>query len=282
MKRTLFLILAVLTAVFGVLVALDVVNFETDRIDRWVMIFSFAGVAFLVGLASADAAGGDTEPTSTRALAAQKLDQTRPDPADLPSKPGSLHRRQPIEAADASLVETDASLVEVVAMEHEQLDIDPIEAELHGMIDEEQIDEITALTDNTVIEDELDEHSTDVDTSSSPVTSDVDLPVEQAAITLDDGESVPLARLELRLADYDDAALERVVKESETVVINEMIRTGQLTSEGELTEKDIASMVFLAYTSEEMLAELRLRKALDQPGDVAVTGRDFAPLKNIE
>lgn len=275
MKRTLFLILAVLTAVFGVLIALDVVNFETDRIDRWVMIFSFAGVAFLVGLASADAAGGDTEPTSTRALAAQKLDQTRPDPADLPSKPGSLHRRQPID-------DTDESLVEVVSIEHDQLEIDPIEAELHSMIDEDQIDEITTLVGDNAVEDELDEHSTDVGESTSPVSSDVDLPAEHAAITPDDGESVPLARLELRLADYDDAALERVVKESETVVINEMIRTGQLTSEGELTEKDIASMVFLAYTSEEMLAELRLRKALDQPDDVATTGRDFAPLKNIE
>ena len=68
----------------------------------------------------------------------------------------------------------------------------------------------------------------------------------------------------------------------ESVVIAEMVRTGQLTSEGNLTERDVASMVFLAYTSEEMLAELRLRKALDQPGDVAVTGRDLAPLKNIE
>ena len=92
----------------------------------------------------------------------------------------------------------------------------------------------------------------------------------------------PIARLELRLADYDDEALRRVVKESEALVIAEMVRTGQLTSAGELTDRDIASMVFLALTSEEMLAELRMRKALDQPGEVAITDRALAPLKNME
>ena len=90
------------------------------------------------------------------------------------------------------------------------------------------------------------------------------------------------ARIELRLADYDDEALQRLVKESERLVIAEMVRTGQLTSAGGLTEKDIASMIFLAYNSDEMLAELRLRKSLDQPGEVAVTDKDLAPLRNIE
>lgn len=274
MKRTLFLILAALVAVFGVLVALDVVNFETDRIDRWVMIFSFAGVAFLVGLASADATGSDAEPTSARALAAQQMGQNRLAPSDLPSKPGSLHRSAPTDV-------TDEPILELIEIDQDQLDVDPIDAELHEMIDEDQIDEITALVDDTLIEQSLAEGIHETEESQAAGTSAIDAP-GGGALTPAGDQGGPLARLELRLADYDDAALERVVKESESVVINEMIRTGQLTSEGELTERDIASMVFIAYTSEEMLAELRLRKAMAQPGDVAVTGRDLAPLKNIE
>ena len=46
MKRPLFSILAAAAGLFAILIALDAINFETDRIDRWVMIFSFGGVAF--------------------------------------------------------------------------------------------------------------------------------------------------------------------------------------------------------------------------------------------
>lgn len=329
MKRSLLLLPAVALAVFGALLALDIVNFEqglageTSQIDRWVMIFSFGGVAAFIGLASADTSSNDDDEATGRAVAARKLGEGRPDPSELPSKPGSLLKKvaapaerevvragindtddtdddantespiltealtaESIEVDDAKpiadepLVETeepiDVSLIDEpveASASSEALvatgmpSIDPVDAELQSLIDDDQMQEINELV---------------------AAAAEAEAAEEEGDAIVPGSESVePLARLELRLADYDDEDLKRVVKESESVVISEMVRTGQLSSEGALTEKDIASMVFLAYTSDEMLTELRLRKTLDQhspdqAGLEASTGSDFAPLKNIE
>lgn len=306
MKRTLLLLPALALAAFGALLALDVVNFEeglageTSQIDRWVMIFCFGGVAAFIGLASADTSANlDDESATGRAAAARKLGEGRPDPSELPAKPGSLLKKateaaKPDELDDAFIVEAIAA--KTITAESIQVDeaqpiadevedevevedpasaivaapkptIDPVDAELQSLIDEDQMQEINELV---------------------AAADAAEASAQESAEIVPGSESVePLARLELRLADYDDDDLKRVVKESESVVISEMVRTGQLTSEGALTEKDIASMVFLAYTSDEMLTELRLRKSLDQDSPAqagldASTGSDFAPLKNIE
>lgn len=324
MKRSLLLLPAVALAVFGALLALDIVNFEkglageTSQIDRWVMIFSFGGVAAFIGLASADASSNDDDEAVTgRAAAARKLGEGRPDPSELPSTPGSLLKKVAAPAerqvVDAGTDDTDDTkspiLTEVLTAESIEVDdakpiadepfveieepidvslidepveasassdalvatgqpsIDPVDAELQSLIDDDQMQEINELV---------------------AAAAEAEAAEEEGDAIVPGSESVePLARLELRLADYDDEDLKRVVKESESVVISEMVRTGQLSSEGALTEKDIASMVFLAYTSDEMLSELRLRKTLDQhspdqAGLEASTGSDFAPLKNIE
>lgn len=311
MKRTLLLLPALALAIFGALLALDVINFEeglageTSQIDRWVMIFCFGGVAAFIGLASADtSADSDSEATTGRAAVARKLGEGRPDPSELPAKPGSLLKKaaeaaeshdvddafianaigaktisaESIHVDDAQPIADESEAVEPAAEEPaiEEPEpavaivatpkpiIDPVDAELQSLIDEDQMQEINELV-------------------AAAETS-----VQESDEIVPGSDSVePLARLELRLADYDDDDLKRVVKESESVVISEMVRTGQLTSEGALTEKDIASMVFLAYTSDEMLTELRLRKSLDQDSPAqagldASTGSDFAPLKNIE
>ena len=179
----------------------------------------------------------------------------------------------------------ETATIDLVALEAEPAPTVDDDPETHEVSDDEQIDEITALIERAA-EDDSDATLDQVDPS---VRDDVTLEAASGSSEIDRlaDQAQPLARLDLRLADYDDEALRRVVKESEGLVIAEMVRTGQLTSAGELTERDIASMVFLSYTSEEMLAELRLRKALDdderaQPGDVALTERALAPLKNME
>ena len=284
MKNSFFLVPALALAGFATLLALDIVNFEeglageTSQIDRWVMIVSFAGAAAFIGLASADSSSADEDVAGTsRAAAARKLGEGRPDPSELPSKPGSLLKqateRKEAPAAQEEPIEAEIAVEPVGALIPDALpteSIDPVDAELQSLIDDDQMQEINELV------------------AAADAEVDIDIDAEEAGEIVPGSESVePLARLELRLADYDDEDLKRVVKESESVVIAEMVRSGQLTSEGELTQKDIASMVFLAYTSEEMLTELRLRKSIDQestghPGLEASTGSDFAPLKNIE
>jgi len=314
MKKSSFVLPAIALAGFGAVLALGIVNFEeglageTSQIDRWVMIFSFAGAAACIGLASADssssdgdtAASGAADAATGRAAAARKLEESRPDPTELPPKPGSLFKNRPTrDDAEAGLgkvaldiegsieapvpdnaqpfadqpVDTNSEIAAVP-----QPIIDPVDAELQSLIDDDQmqeINELVAAADETDVGADVTDHAGD------------DPEVEDTTEIVPGSESVePLARLELRLADYNDDDLKRVVKESESVVIAEMVRGGQLTSAGELTQQDIASMVFLAYTSDEMLAELRLRKAIDENSDQAgleaSTGNDFAPLKNIE
>lgn len=313
MKRMTFLLLAALTALFAVLVALDVINFETDRIDRWVMIVGFAGVAFFVGLASADSSHGPS--TSQRAGIDQATAARQEDRSALPARPGSLVRSSGPAADREELEELEEPTLDLVALE-----TDPVDAELREMmdddqldrmddismddvsmddismdqmdqIDEDQMDEIAALVDRP--EPDAVEHLSASDAVAEAVGDDrmidphtIDPAIQpipqRVPADLEASTDGPIARIELRLADYDDEALQKLVKDSEAIVIAEMVRTGQLTSAGELTERDIASMVFLSYTSDEMLAELRLRKSLDQPGEVAVTDRALAPLKNIE
>lgn len=309
MRNTFFVIPALALVVFGTLLALDIINFEeglageTSPTDRWVMIFSFAGAAAFIGLTIADSGHDDDAAVTGRAAAAQKLGAGRPDPSELPAKPGSLLKKtvepQPAdddepaaplvpslnEAIDAAVPDTAepfadepfADEPEPVAVEPVPTKpvepIDPVDAELQSLIDDDQMEEINELV-----------AAAEADAASNTTVPDAD----EASEIVPASESVePLARLELRLADYDDDDLKRVVKESESVVISEMVRSGQLTSEGELTQQDIASMVFLAYTSDEMLTELRLRKSMDaettgHPGLEASTGSDLAPLKNIE
>ena len=303
MKNWVFLLPALALAVFGGLLALDIVNFEeglaaeTSRIDFWVMVSCFAGAAGLIGLTIADSNHAEEDvAASSRAAAATRLSEGRPDPSELPAKPGSLLKQSTtpsvklptrvsldIEPADDAVAgdavpdTAEPFADEIEPVESAELEvaeplpsptIDPVDAELQSLIDDDQMQEINELV--------------------AAAETDADLDDAAAGEIVPGAETVePLARLELRLADYDDEDLKRVVKESESVVIAEMVRSGQLSSEGELTQQDIASMVFLAYTSEEMLAELRLRKSIDsesnaQPGLDASTGSDFAPLKNIE
>jgi hypothetical protein len=275
-----FLLLAALSGLFAVLVAIDAINFETDRIDRWTMIFGFAGVAFFLGLASADSSGSSTsEPTSRRGAAEQALQDHRLDPSTLPARPGSLLRT----AVTSETV--DDATPEEPALDLIALETDPVETELQEIIDEDQMNEIAALVEESEAEPVDAGIVTDGAADQTVITADETDPAIQPLprpASADITSAEPIARVELRLADYDDEALQKLVKDSEALVIAEMVRTGQLTSAGELTESDIASMVFLAYTSDEMLAELRLRKSLDQPGDVALTDRALAPLKNIE
>lgn len=305
MRNSFFLLPALGLVVFGTLLALNIVNFEeglaseTSQTDRWVMIFSFAGAAAFIGLTIADSGHDNDAAVTGRAAAAQKLGAGRPDPSELPAKPGSLLKKtvepQPadddrelavplipsiddaIEAIVPDTAEPFADEPEPVELETAAFEsvaalaaesVDPVDAELQSLIDDDQMQEINELVAAADTNAELD---TETDDAVEMVPAGVE----------------PLARLELRLADYDDDDLKRVVKESESVVIAEMVRSGQLTSEGELTQQDIASMVFLAYTSDEMLTELRLRKSIDaestgHPGLDASTGSDLAPLKNIE
>ena len=320
MKRAVFLMLAALAALVALLVALDAVNFETDRIDRWVMIFAFGGVAFFLGMATIDTSGGSDAsadgagaPSSSRSMAQRSLAATRPGPGGDAPRPGSLLRTRAkgdepetepsldlgvldideVERSAARSTAATSNAAESNAVESNAAEGDAVDTELQGIIDEEQMEEITALVRLAEALESRQKPTEPIDESEaraftdSPPASDQDphpMPASPADPRSTDVEPAdqPLARLELRLADYDDEALRQVVKDSEALVIAEMVRTGQLTSSGHLTERDIASMVFLAYTSDEMLAELRLRKALDQPGDVAVTDRALAPLKNIE
>ncbi len=305
MKRSTYLLLAAIPALAAVLFALDAVNLETDRMDRWAMIFSVAGAVFFLALATADVssstddAGSGTP--SPRGRSGAMASSARP--SSLPSRPvgprgrssddvdiedfpplparlGSLFT-EPTDDGEATSI---PERIEPQAVEPQSSDLvalpsdplaDLVDDEQIELADDEQIEEITAL-----VEAAEQEAPTGIDAEAEPAVS------TELEPSLDPDTPQPLARLDLRLADYDDEALRRVVKESEALVIAEMVRTGQLTSEGELTERDIASMVFLSYTSEEMLDELRLRKALDiqddQPGDVAVTERALAPLKNME
>ncbi len=311
MKRLMFLLLAALTALFAVLIAADAINFQTDRTDRWAMIFGFAGVAFFIGLASADSSSTDTDPDA--ATAAPRATRPTPrtgatDSVPPPPRPMGPGQRPPMASGDApplpkrvtstfaeyvDLVPAGeptpaAATVDLLALEAEPAPVAEDEPEIHEVADDTQIDEITALVEQAMhggadsSSDQVDGSIPDNEVAASP-GAEIDLSETERTAEA----AQPLARLDLRLADYDDEALRRVVKESEGLVIAEMVRTGQLTSAGELTERDIASMVFLSYTSEEMLAELRLRKALDdsdrdQPGDVALTDRALAPLKNME
>lgn len=239
MRRLAFVAGAVICALVAVLMATDVVNLDTDRMDRWVVIFAIAGVVFFLALAGADNEASDA-PATGRAAAARALGEGRPDPATLPSKPGSLLKQQrATAAADAAPDDADVAIPVAAAAPEIELDLtEPTELAAIADIDDAQVEEITALVDE----------------------AEIDLVAAEQA--LEPAANEPMARLELRLSDYDDADLQRVVKESEAVVISEMVRSGQLTSEGKLTERDIASMVFLAHTSNEMLAELRLRKAM--------------------
>ncbi len=310
MRNSFFLLPALGLVVFGTLLALNIVNFEeglaseTSQTDRWVMIFSFAGAAAFIGLTIADSGHDDDAAVTGRAAAAQKLGAGRPDPSELPAKPGSLLKKtvepQPadddrelavplipsiddaIEAIVPDTAEPFADEPEPVELETAAFEsvaafaaesVDPVDAELQSLIDDDQMQEINELV--AAAADTNAETNAELDTDTDDAVEMVPAGVE------------PLARLELRLADYDDDDLKRVVKESESVVIAEMVRSGQLTSAGDLTQKDIASMVFLAYTSDEMLTELRLRKSIDaestgHPGLDASTGSDLAPLKNIE
>lgn len=265
MKRSIFFVLAAIAGLLVALLALDVINFETDQSDGRAVI---VGIGCVVLLAALGFSGAQQDETDTgRTAAARRLGEGRVDPADLPSKPGSLLRQaaSPTEVLAVNELTADEP-VATVEFDEPELDepaatiagniedvavavvavtepaIDPVDAELQSLIDDDQMYEINQLVEAADEPDDHEDHSEIVQGSES---------VE------------PLARLELHLADYDDEDLKRVVKESESVVVAEMVRTGQLTSEGELTEKDIASMVFLAYTSEEMLTELRLRKSLN-------------------
>lgn len=305
MKRLLFLLLAALTGSFAVLVAIDVINFETARIDRWAMIVGFGATAFLLALAAADSSSDASEadaaagPLPPRPLASDPLP-----PRSLPPSSGAPTR--PIDPAPRSTLAKDidnAPLLpkrigpltsepgapassDLVQVESESTSDSASPDEVVAVSDDEQIDEITALVEQAMSADRAGD-PTPHDAAWAPSGSSIDHGEIERSIQTAGEEPQPLARLDLRLADYDDDALRRVVKESEALVIAEMVRSGQLTSSGELTERDIASMVFLSYTSEEMLEELRLRKAIDdtdrnQPGEVASTERALAPLKNIE
>lgn len=283
MKRILPLTLAAALALAGTLLALAVVNLDTDRLDRLVMIFCFAGAAALVGLASSVS---DPEPASSQARQPSLADnrsersalpvrptalvkQVHPPTQATPALAGDLSPVEPPEPAVADTVAPDAATQDAATQESL---VDAVDAELQQLIDDDQMQEINALI---------------AEANDNEAAIDLDPETDGAEIVHGLESVEPLARLELRLANYSDDDLRRVVKESEAVVIAEMVRTGQLTSEGTLTERDIASMVFLAYTSEEMLTDLRLRKsaaadAPNQDGRDALTGSDFAPLKNIE
>ncbi len=312
MKRLMFLLLAALAALFAILVAADAINLQTDRTDRWAMILGFAGVAFFVGLASADSSSTDTD--TDPATAPRR--STRPAPktasagstsaSPRPIGPGNRRAMAggvddppppPIGAPFAEYVDLvpagePTAAIDLVALETEPGHATEDDPEVPEVSDDEQINEITALVQQAAYDeadfsfDRVDTSLPDDEVAASP-GAEIDLSETERAVERTAETAEPLARLDLRLADYDDEALRRVVKESEGLVIAEMVRTGQLTSAGELTERDIASMVFLSYTSEEMLAELRLRKELDdsvrdQPGEDALTERALAPLKNME
>ena len=112
MKRTLFLILAALAAVFAVLVAVDIISFEADR---WVMIFGFAAAVLFVVLARADSANGEAEPGS------------------VDHNPSDGMAQEPV--------------IDLVAIQATPVGNDPVDAELQEMIDDDQMHEITALVD---------------------------------------------------------------------------------------------------------------------------------------
>lgn len=257
MKRSVLLTLAGTAALFVLLIATDIINFASDRTDRRALIL---GSGCVVGLSAFGLRGLSDDDD------ASPIDPPDPEPAKPAAAEPHVAEATAIEATAIQAAAIEATATELVYVETE-LAIDPVDAELQSLIDDDQMQEINDLV-----------NAAKNNADDGPFAAN-----GEPGDLVPGSESVePLARLELRLTDYADDDLQRVVKESESVIIAEMVRTGQLSSEGDLTEKDIASMVFLAFTSEEMLAELRLRKSLDQPGLEASTGSDFAPLKNIE
>ncbi len=287
-RRTLLLFLAALAAVFALLVAIDVISFDTARADRWVAVLGFAAAAVLVVVATV---GSRSEPAAS---VPEDLDEERS--SSTPSTP-----EPELAAPEAEAVASSAESAERPTIAEPKTPgpalptrptsasarADTLEVDLEELVDDDEMNEIAALVSESnghrPEQDNVEgQKAAQRDDEQAIIQGVADTAIESLSAGIVSTTDEPLARIELRLADYDDEALQRLVKESERLVIAEMVRTGQLTSAGGLTEKDIASMIFLAYNSDEMLAELRLRKSLDQPGEVAVTDKDLAPLRNIE
>lgn len=119
------------------------------------------------------------------------------------------------------------------------------DVEVHQVVD-------TVFTDDDPWDLDHVDDSVDADTRSTAA----------ASLSLLAADPVPSL---LHLGDYSDDDLMAIVKESEATVIRSMIASGQLSSSGALTDRDVATMIFLAYTSSDMLTELRLRKVTSQP-----------------
>ncbi len=75
------------------------------------------------------------------------------------------------------------------------------------------------------------------------------------------------------LENYTDSELVSTVKRSEESVIRSMVDRGHLSGTGPLTDHDVATMLFLSWTSQDLIDELRTRKATSQPIETDEQGR---------
>ncbi len=293
MKRLFLVVIAVAALGFGALVALDVVSFETDRADRWAMILAFALVVFCVGVATAI---GEEEPKPTRA--AQIEAPVRQVPATL----GSLKERMPDRVPSPAMagsgldIEPDAEVAPDLDPEprHDQDDGDREDSHdvddsvmEHPVVDVDLEDVSSSIPDSVPVDwsgapvtrvmriepaDEPEANEADtVESAPEPTPEPAAEPVvpqpaaEIEPVAIDQPETLAHAAALPDLSHYSDAQIVATVLESEEAVIRQMIEAGQLSTDGPITDDDVAVMVYLACTTDDLLEELRLRKATNQP-----------------
>ena len=82
-------------------------------------------------------------------------------------------------------------------------------------------------------------------------------------------ERVALVPALLDVTKYSDSELVAIIEQNEAATVQSLVASGELSTSGPLTSNDVATMIFLAYTNEELLTELRLRKATMQPVEIS-------------
>lgn len=98
-------------------------------------------------------------------------------------------------------------------------------------------------------------------TPPDPTPPDTTRPDPSLPVANGDDQAHRIAAALVELEGYSDQDLVATVKQSEATVIHTMMERGQLSTDGPITDQDVAMMVFLSCTTEELLDDLRSRKA---------------------
>ncbi len=246
MRRLFIAAVGVISFGFGAAVLLDGVNLSTPRADKWAVIFSFAGVMFSLGVLSASKDSGkqaaslpDDDVALERSL------------RFVPTAPGSLRstssRRAIAPDADTQLDTQIDTLSNAPSASVAVGDDSASFVDLDAILDADTPAPISVSNAVSSIPEHTPEPETM--TGQKAIEPVVELPVPSS----------------INLDIYSDVDLITTVKKGERSVIQQMMARGQLTKSGPLSEQDIAMMIFLACTSDDLLVDLRARKATAQP-----------------